>query len=312
MNYEFFNNGHYNPLKYTDASGYNYGDPYYNNFTGFGGMGSSNNADAPDAKWKDWLTYWDNQWLSRSFDWGGVEETANLLFDMGKSPRGLFRSENGDIYASWWENEARAVKDDEGYTTDIQLRTFNQALMFQQKKKRNVRMSVNNSITPFQVGIEWLTGTGPRQRNFSDGDKFTEMLKQHNHVLATKAAIPDLISKGVMKGIQPYSLGGIQGVEKYFIDYSTLVTGGLTGNLAVTYLGSYNLEWKVSSIYQNTATVDFLVNNSSTIQSATRPPLIGYYTWWQNSFGSWINSVFLNGPMSPTTQTFRWTETISW
>jgi hypothetical protein len=167
-------------------------------------------------------------------------------------------------------------------------------------------------VTPFDVGVEWLTGTGPRHRNFTNGDVFTEMLRQHDHVLATKASIPGMIANGKMRGNAPYSLSGVQGVGKYVKDYSTLATGGLTGNLAVTYLGSYNLGWQVTAVNGNSATVQFLVNNSSTIQSATRPPVLGYYSWWQNSVGSWINSSFSSGPMSPTTQTFRWTETVTW
>ncbi len=176
----------------------------------------------------------------------------------------------------------------------------------------NGNNAANSGVTPFDVGVEWLTGTGPRHRDFSNGDVFTEMLRQHEHILATKASIPGMIANGTMTGSAPYSLSGVQGVGKYVKDYSTLATGGLTGNLAVTYLGSYNLQWEVTAVNGNSATVQFLVNNSSTIQSATRPPVIGYYSWWQNSVGAWINSSFSSGPMSPTTQTFRWTETVTW
>jgi hypothetical protein len=167
-------------------------------------------------------------------------------------------------------------------------------------------------VTPFDVGVEWLTGTGPRHRDFTNGDVFTEMLRQHDHVLNTLASILGMIANGKMRGNAPYSLSGVQGTGKYLKDYSTLAIGGLTGNLVVTYLGSYNLAWEVTAVNGNSATVEFLINNSSTIQSATRPPVLGYYSWWQNSVGSWINSSFSSGPMSPTTQTFRWTETVTW
>ncbi len=167
-------------------------------------------------------------------------------------------------------------------------------------------------VTPFDVGIEWLTGTGPRHRNFTNGDVFTEMLRLHDHILSTLASIPGKIANGQLTGDAPYSLSGVQGIENYIKDYSSLATGGSKGNLAVTYLGSYNLHWEVISINGNSATVMFEVKNSSTIQSAMRPPVIGYYSWWQNSVGSWINSSFSSGPMSPTTQTFKWTETINW
>jgi hypothetical protein len=168
---------------------------------------------------------------------------------------------------------------------------------------------------PWQVGWEWLTGNGPRDRAFMDGDMFTKMLQQHEHVDATRSIIKDGLANGKeLPGSNPYSLGGVQGVGKYLKDYSTLATGGTTGNLAVTYLGSYNLKYTITSVdvENRTATVHFSVNNSSTIQSATRPPVIGYTSWWRNNVGNKLNDALKSGPMSTTTQTFDWTETIKY
>ncbi len=165
--------------------------------------------------------------------------------------------------------------------------------------------------SPWEVGWEWLTGTGPRHRDFTNGDQFTEMLRQHDHVEATRGIIRNnIINGGQLTGKNPYGLGGIEGVGKYLKDYSTLLTGGLTGNLAVTYLGSYGLNWQVTAVNGNLATIMFTVNNSSTIQSAFRPPVLGYTDAWQSTVGSWLNSQFSSGPMSTTSQTIRWTETI--
>jgi hypothetical protein len=89
-------------------------------------------------------------------------------------------------------------------------------------------------------------------------------------------------------------------------------TFGLTGNLAVTYLGSYILKWKILSVDFNTKTaiIEFKVENSSTMQSASRPPIIGYWYIWQNSIGKIINNAFDSGPGSKTTQSIKWEETI--
>jgi len=38
------------------------------------------------------------------------------------------------------------------------------------------------AVTPWELGWEWPTGTGPRDRTFTDGDDMTEMLKRHPHV----------------------------------------------------------------------------------------------------------------------------------
>jgi hypothetical protein len=157
--------------------------------------------------------------------------------------------------------------------------------------------------SPWQVGAEWLTGWGQRTHNFTDGDPFTELLREHEH-------IQDLIS-GVCNGSFPpqgrdnYDLSGIEGVPKYFGDYSTVLTGGATGNLAVTYLGSYGLTYSVTG-----GILNIHVSNSSTISSATHPPLLGYTTWWNQHVGNPLDSIFSSGPMSKTTQNFDFHENL--
>lgn len=80
------------------------------------------------------------------------------------------------------------------------------------------------------------------------------MLKQHDHIESTRGLIKAGIAKGQLEGSNPYRLGGVGGVGKYLKDYSTLLTGGLTGNLAVTYLGSYGLKYQVTALSGNVAT----------------------------------------------------------
>ncbi len=172
----------------------------------------------------------------------------------------------------------------------------------------------SHTITPFGMGIEWLTGVGERHRTFVDGDYFTEKLREHEHIRRVKKEIAKQIKKGHLsskgKGGFEYGLNGVQGVWKYIKDYSTLSTFGLTSNLAVTYLGSYNLQWSVIKIEGNTAIVLFDVNNASTIESGTRPPIIGYTSAWKNTVGRSLNNYFSSGAMSKTTQQFVWTEKI--
>ena len=170
----------------------------------------------------------------------------------------------------------------------------------------------NSTITPFRVGTEWLTGNGPRIRNFKGGDIFTEMLRKHEHVQDTRNIIINRIinGEGLFSGSNPYELGGVKGVGLYIKDYSTLLTGGLTGNLAVTYLGSYNLNYQVVNINKDSARIHFSVKNSSTMQSASRPPILGYFPIWQNNVGAFINNYFSTGWGSKTTQTFSWYENL--
>ncbi|RNL69198.1 hypothetical protein ED312_22645 [Sinomicrobium pectinilyticum] len=169
----------------------------------------------------------------------------------------------------------------------------------------------NKEVTPWQVGTEWLIGAGPRHRDFKNGDYFTELLRLHDHIEETRTVIiENIIKGGELYGSSAYSLGGVQGVGKYVKDYSTLLTGGQTGNLAVTYLGSYNLKWEVISIQGGEATVQFSVYNSSTMQSASRLPVIGYHPAWQKTVGQKNNNSFKSGWGSQTSQSFIWTETL--
>ncbi|MDE7109599.1 MAG: hypothetical protein K2O49_06510, partial [Muribaculaceae bacterium] len=167
----------------------------------------------------------------------------------------------------------------------------------------------NKTVTPFQVGVEWLTGKGPRERIFHDGDYFTELLRQHSHYRSAVRQASIAIQNGKVEDSYDYELGGIGGVGKYLIDYSTLSTLGLTGNLAVTYLGSYRLSWRGERL-EDSIVIRITVSNTSTIQSASRPPVIGYWPIWRNTIGSWINNCFQTGYFSPTTQIFYMTENI--
>ena len=90
----------------------------------------------------------------------------------------------------------------------------------------------------------------------------------------------------------------------------TLFTGGKTGNLAATYLGSYDVDWSVIKKEGNTAVVLLEVTNFSTLQSGTRPPVIGYTEIWKSTIGKWINNSVPTGAMSATNQKIVWIENI--
>ncbi len=176
----------------------------------------------------------------------------------------------------------------------------------------------DKTLTPWQLGAEWLSGTGAKSRDFGEGDNITEMYKQHEHVDQTRQLVINQLSQSngqnTAEGSNPYNLSGIEGVGKYVKDYSTLATGGQTGNLVYTYLGSHDLTYTINSvdIEKRTAVVTFTVHNTSTMQSATRPPVIGYKEWYENSIGKITDYLFKSGPGSETEQWIDWKETIKW
>jgi len=157
-----------------------------------------------------------------------------------------------------------------------------------------------SNVTPWTLGWEWLTGRGERNRFFFDDEPLTELLKKHEHI----QGVLDQVCSGAVPpfGTSPHDLSGIKGVPKYLRDYSTLSTGGLTGNLAVTYLGSYRLDYSLEG-----STVSMTAYNESKAASALRPPVLGYTRAWNNTAGRALDSLFSSGPMSTTTQTFNMT-----
>jgi RHS repeat-associated protein len=149
-----------------------------------------------------------------------------------------------------------------------------------------------DGTSAWQLGWEWLTGTGPRHHDFQDGDPFAEILRQHDHI---QELISDLCQGA--QGRDPYSTSGVKGVGLYFKDYSNVLTGGHTGNLAVTYLGSYQLNYSVTD-----SVLIMVITNTSSMASATHPPILGYTHWWDEYVGQPLNRMFETGPMSATTQ----------
>lgn len=183
-------------------------------------------------------------------------------------------------------------------------------------------------MTPWNLGTEWLSGKG-NSREFHELDAFTQLLRQHPHYEGLREQLHTLVQTEQLSigmstnnsrdeddfielGVQTnYGLSGVEGVGKYVVDYSTLLTGGLTGNLAVTYLGSHNVDLDV--IGQNpdgSYEVRFTASNQSTLESATRIPIVGYDHWYQNSIGEATKQFTeATGFARTTEQKIIWTET---
>lgn len=175
-----------------------------------------------------------------------------------------------------------------------------------------------NWTSPWDLGAQWLTGSGPRHQDFHDNDPFTQLLRKHTNIADDVSLARSRFASGDYRLGQPlggdydYSLGGLDGFGKYFGDYATLVDGGATGNLAVTFLGSYNVSITPIKVRgPHKADALFVVNNASTLASATHLPLYGIIPGY-DKVGEWENSLVPTGPMSKTTQTISWTQEITW
>lgn len=173
------------------------------------------------------------------------------------------------------------------------------------------------TTTPWDLGVEWLGGAG-NHREFREGDRITELLRSHSHYEGVRKRLRELcgrmyIGNRFVKEVFDYKLNGIEGVGKYIADYSTLASAGTTGNLAVTYLGSHSVDAEVVDRYPNgDFEVQIVVTNSSSLQSATRPPVIGYEDWYQDTVGSATDAFSeMTGIGRTTSQTIVWTERVS-
>nr|WSX51533.1 LamG domain-containing protein [Streptomyces sp. NBC_00974] len=170
--------------------------------------------------------------------------------------------------------------------------------------------------TGFDLGFEWVKGTGPAHRDFDEGDRFTQILMQHYHVQNTKQKIADQIRGGdtEMLGKEKqshHSLGTSNeegnSLQKLYKDFST--------NSSAAFLGSYTLKYTVTSIDKASgkANVSFSVANESDMNSATHtaPVFGGYSPWWDKHIAAPLNKDYATGRFSPKTQTIKWSETIS-
>src|SRR3989449_8832292 len=158
---------------------------------------------------------------------------------------------------------------------------------------------LRDTVTPWQVGWEWLSGIGPRVHNFTQGDPLTEMLKQHSHIQELRQRSAQNCSNATGQRFD-YTLSGLEGIPKYVQDYSTLATAGQAGNLVTTYLGSYLLSYDTVRLSGRKVQLTVNVSNTSTLESALRPPILGYTAWWQQNVGPIVNGLASSGPMSRT------------
>ncbi|WP_374576105.1 hypothetical protein [Phenylobacterium sp.] len=201
--------------------------------------------------------------------------------------------------------EPRSVPDAAGDAYDAMIKSIRRLA------QGDTDLSDGDDTGYYRLGLEWLTGLGPRRHEFGQNDPATKILRGHEHIATLRKHIADSTLEVGKTYHDNFSLGGRQGVPKFAKVYSAVPTGGRVGNLAAAYLGSYPLEYRVLSVNKDgSKAVAFKVANQSTLESATRPPVLGYTGPYKEIVGPALNSLVPTGPLSKTSQTFEWTETI--
>jgi|GEM_PF-3973678 len=164
----------------------------------------------------------------------------------------------------------------------------------------------------YQLGMQYITGRGPRRQVFGQDDPATQILRRDDNLGRLRARIATGEFPQGKTGQWDQELKGVAGVQNYFKNYLAIPPYGVVGNVADGFLGSYDAEFKVRDIDpQGRATVDMHVFNDSDLKSLSHAPVVGYTGWWAANVEPHIIAAGpKGGPFSPTRQDFYWTETI--
>lgn len=173
------------------------------------------------------------------------------------------------------------------------------------------RNGANTTVAGILGGF--ATGQSPRSLFFTDGDAFTEFLKDSSHVRSIRAKIVKGIRGGKLtrgdtrkanREIKPIG----ENLPVLIEDAVNALTVGSVGNLPQSMLGSYKLEYAIDSVdSRGNAVVTFTAENATTIDSATRipggnlDPLREWMEYHEERSGAWAT----------VGQTIVWTETVS-
>jgi len=154
-----------------------------------------------------------------------------------------------------------------------------------------ISCGAHNNTNVWQLGMQWLTGNGPRQQIFRQGDPLTRGLALHPVMIAAALKARAALSVGATL-IDSYDLSGPDALGKYQRDLDQF----MRGNQTVLFLGSFNYE--VRRVDEDT--FSFHAWNTTSLASALHS--FGY----DRERDEAINSLVPNGPMSAITQDFYW------
>ncbi|MFF9847670.1 ALF repeat-containing protein [Streptomyces litmocidini] len=167
-----------------------------------------------------------------------------------------------------------------------------------------------NGATPFELGWSWLTGGGDRSQCFGPNDEFTKIYRDHPWTNEALGFFADMVRSGDYQlghtYMYDYSLAGFQGL-KWLRDAGATQPAdgfltGYTGNSAYAFLGSQQI--RMTPIRKNadgSVVWRYTAYSEQSIESATRPPVIGYQDWYKETAGKAINGLidWVSGDSGP-------------
>ncbi|GAA3235987.1 hypothetical protein [Streptomyces lavendulae] len=159
---------------------------------------------------------------------------------------------------------------------------------------------------PYDLGIAWVTGAGPRSRDYFDGDEMTELIKASVSMEQLRAdTLSQWNADGKGEGRVSYSIsdGGKMGALKKLIgtDIPAIATGD-PDHLGEAFMGSYSLGYEVKGQDPDgSVVVQYTLDNHTSNESFLH--FVGYYDWLKKTNRE-------EGPFSTVSQTITWTERI--
>ena len=192
-----------------------------------------------------------------------------------------------------------------------------------------VEPAPTKELTPLHAVAEFIAGSAPAERIFTDGDIYTQQFRKNNPRLQN---LIDNISQQIFEsgqkyGDENYDLGENGTIKRAGLQVLDLITalgtlfgervGSMIGNVAASTIGSFDLHWELER-YDNdgNAVISIKMTNPMSAGSLLKPSMSGYSDFWRNNNISSKISAFFNsdanksGMMHTVNMTMTWTETI--
>ncbi|MEV3992067.1 hypothetical protein AB0J57_24455 [Streptomyces sp. NPDC049837] len=159
---------------------------------------------------------------------------------------------------------------------------------------------------PYDLGLDWVTGNGPREREYAAGDEMTEAIRSSVSMQQLRQdTLTEWREQGKTDGTVSHSIsedGKLGALKKLVLtDIPAIVTAD-DDHLGEAFVGSYSLDYKIQGQDPDgTLVVEYALENHTSNESFLH--YVGYYDWLENFNRD-------EGAFSTVSQTIKWTERI--
>ncbi|MFD8952163.1 hypothetical protein [Streptomyces xanthophaeus] len=158
----------------------------------------------------------------------------------------------------------------------------------------------------YSLGLDYGTGNGPRDREYHDGDKITELIKKSVSMDQLRAdTLAEWRDKGQQEGTVSYSIskdGKLAALGKLATTDLPAIVSNDEKHLGEAFVGSYSLGYNVKGQDPDgSLVVEYTLENDTS--NASLLHYMGYFEWLEKTNRE-------EGVLSTIHQTMTWTERI--